>query len=54
MKCNEKGFCGNITSQRKARENGMEDLVMKDMKKAKVFNVFFTLVFSGKACLQEL
>lgn len=30
------------------------DLVEEDMEKAKVPNAFFTLVFIGKTCLQEL
>lgn len=34
--------------------NGAGALVTKDVEKAKVLNVFFILVFIGKASLQEL
>ena len=59
MKSNEKGFYGDISSRRKARENvgpllnGAGDLLINEIKKSEVLNVFFTLVFSGRTCLQE-
>lgn len=59
MKSNEKGFCRDISSKRKARENvvpllnGTRDLVMNEIKKAELLNVSFTLVFSGRTFFQE-
>lgn len=32
-------------SKKKAKKNGIGDLVMKDVKKAEILNVFFTLAF---------
>jgi len=54
-----KGFYRDISSKRTPRENasplmnGEGDLLMNEMKKAEALNVFFTLVFSGRTCLQE-
>lgn len=59
MKDNKKVFYKYISSKRKALENtglllnGAEDLVIEDIEEVKVLNVFFTLIFAGKACLQQ-
>lgn len=59
MESNEKGFCGDISSKRKAQENvgpllnGAGDLLMKDIKKAEIIHVVFTVAFSGGTCLSE-
>lgn len=58
VKGSKNGFYKYISSKRKVRENvslllnGAGDLVTKDMEKAKVFNAFFTSVFTGKTGLQ--
>lgn len=58
VKGNNNGFYKYINSKRKVREivglllDGAGDLVTKDMEKAKVFNAFFTSVFTGKTGLQ--
>lgn len=59
VKGSKNGFCKYINSKRKVKENvslllnGARDLVTKDMEKAKVFNAFFTSVFTGKTGLQH-
>lgn len=34
--------------------NGVGDLVIRGVEKTEEFHAFFTLVFTSKACLQEL
>lgn len=56
---NKKCFFSYISSRMKTRENvgpllkEMGDLVTKDEKGAKVFNVFFTSCFTAEVCLQQ-
>ena len=58
-KSNKKGFCKQINSRKKTREdmdllqNGAGKLVTKDMEKVEVFNAAFASVFTRKDGPQE-